>query len=1160
MKPIRLLSILVMIAIAIPSLSFAQKEKDHNTEKANWRVDNNGYWKEMAEKGLSTLNPVTDVPQAIYTGSGIDALSSITEDSPDVPVTTENSTQSENSIFINPADPQNILNSNNSTANPYPPLYGANDLYSFDGGLTWTGEIQGAGESNSGDPAVVIGNNGWYYVNYIINGSYGQQVAYSSDQGSSWNIAVIDDGSSAYVLDKNHFWIDNNSGSPYDGHLYCAWTDFGGSFNNDIALSYSSDQGITWSTSKNISAAVNAGSHCQGVNINTGPNGEVYAVYAIYDAKADENAQGMSRSLDGGATWEPGTRIIENIRGIRSSETSKNQRVNSFPVLAVDISDGFYSGNLYLVWTNIGTPGINTGNDIDVYMIRSEDQGDSWSNPIKVNQDDAGLGHEHYFPWITCDPVTGTLSVVFYDDRNVGGNQCEVFCANSFDGGDTWEDFKVSDVSFTPSPVPGLATGYMGDYLGIAARDSYVYPCWTDNRTGTTMTYVSPYVTNNLSRPYDLIANLNEETGSVDLEWQYDVASGFLYFILYRDGEEIAQPIITSFTDQLPDYGVYQYKVTAFYEIEGESTPAATSLQWGNPHIFVTPDELEQVLQPDSTAVQYLNITNTGELDLHFDISTFILTDKDDPKDYCAGSGGCDEYIGQVQFGDINNTSACSGYHDYTTLSTSISVGESIPITVSNGNTWTGDECGIWIDWNQNEDFSDDAPINVSGGPGVFTAIITPPDGAIGGTTRMRIRIQYYGTPEPCGSTSYGEVEDYSVNVISWLMLNPTSGTIAAGESMQAAVTFDATGMAIGEYLAEFSISSDDPDLPEVTVPVSMLVSEYVVVASADPEGVCYGGTVQLHTEVFGGLGSYAYSWTSDPVGFTSTFQNPQVIPEVNTIYYVEAADGTNTGSGQVSVSVYELPEVTLGADTTICEGEANTFDAGIGFKTYEWQDGSSEQTFTAYENGIYWVEVTNDFDCVSRDSVELFIHPLAPQPAKPAGPGMVDLYEGNISDYITSELPDALDYLWELDPAGAGEVFNSGFDVSIKWDTAYVGQAWLKVMVTNICGDSPWSDSLEIMIVNTFGINDIEQELGLEIYPNPSSGTFTIEFNSLKEMYVNIHVMNKLSAVVYQLENIHLTEHYTKRINLGHLAEGMYTLTVDSERGRLSRQLIIRK
>ncbi len=157
------------------------------------------------------------------------ALSTITLDSPDVPVTTQTSTQSENSIFVDPTNAQTILNSNNSTGDPYPPLYGANDLYSFDGGLTWQGEIQGAGISNSGDPAVVIGNNGWWYVNHIISGSnMGQAVAYSDDQGTSWSVATIDNGASASVLDKNHFWIDNKLSSPYEGNLYCAWTDIGG--------------------------------------------------------------------------------------------------------------------------------------------------------------------------------------------------------------------------------------------------------------------------------------------------------------------------------------------------------------------------------------------------------------------------------------------------------------------------------------------------------------------------------------------------------------------------------------------------------------------------------------------------------------------------------------------------------------------------------------------------------------------------------------------------------------------------------------------------------------------------------------------------------------------------------------------------------------------
>ena len=1158
MKALRHLSILILIVFILPSVSIAQQVKDPQPEQANWRVDNNGYWKMMAEKGLTTLNPMVVAPKAKYTGSGIEALSSATLDSPDVPVTTENSSQSENSIFVNPADYQNLLNSNNSCANPYPPFYGANDLYSFDGGLTWAGEIQGAGVANSGDPAVVIGNNGWYYVNHIISGSsYGQQVAYSTDEGASWDVVVIDNGASAYVLDKNHFWIDNNLNSPYESNLYCAWTDFGGAFNNDIAFSYSSDQGLSWASSVNISSAVNAGSHCQGVNINTGPNGEVYAVYAIYDAKSDENAFGLSKSLDGGATWEPATRIIENVRGIRSSTTSKNHRVNSFPVLAVDNSDGAYGGNLYMVWANIGTPGVNTGTDIDVYMIRSSDQGDTWSDPIRVNQDAAGLGKEHYFPWITCDPTTGDLSVVFYDDRNVNANECEVFCANSLDGGDTWEDFKVSDVSFTPTPIPGLADGYMGDYLGITARDSYVYPCWTDNRTGTSMTYVSPYVINSLSRPYDLTAVLNEETGAVDLEWQYDVAPGFLYFILYREGIEITQPTLTNYTDQLPDYGIFQYTLTAFYDPDGESAPVTASVQWGNPHIFVTPDELTQTLAPDETAVQYLSITNTGELELNYDISTFILTDKDS-KDYCAGSGGCDEYIGQVQFGDINNTSNCEGYQDFTDLSTSISTGETIPITITNGNTWTGDVCGIWIDWNQNEDFSDDDPVNVIGGPGVFTADITAPGNAVGGTTRMRIRIQYYGTPEACGVQSYGEVEDYSINVISWLSIDQNGGTLAPGNTDQIEVTFDATDMELGEYQAEFAISSDDPDLPEVIVPVTMIVSEFGVQASAEPSAVCLGESVQLDCDVFGGGGSYAYIWTSEPLGFNSTLQNPTVIPTENTTYFVEASDGVNTGNSQVDVTVFELPLVSIGPDTSICEGENITFDAGSGFTTYEWQDGSTTQTLTASVAGIYWVEVTNEFGCPDQDSVILAILTAPAQPAMPAGPAMVDINEGNLTNYVTTDFPDILSYSWKLEPAAAGNILNNGFEATVEWDVDYTGQAHLNVMATNICGESTWSDSLQITVVNTTGISDLEQSLDLGIYPNPNNGVFTLELSTQEEMYINIYVYNANNAIVYTSENLHLNGRHTEQINLSNLAKGMYTLTIESKRRMLSRQVVV--
>ncbi|MEN8223789.1 MAG: GEVED domain-containing protein [Bacteroidota bacterium] len=1161
MTALRYISLSFITLFILSSLLYAQGKKTPADEKANWRVDNNAYWQKMAEKGLTKLNPMAVVPQAKYTGSEIKTMSSVTGDSPDVPVTTESSTQSENSIFINPADPQNVLNSNNSGADPYPPFYGANDLFSFDGGITWMGEVQGAGVGNSGDPAVVIGNNGWYYVNHITSGAnYGQQLAYSTDQGSNWNVVMIDDGASAYVLDKNHFWIDNNLNSAYEGNLYCAWTDFDGVHDNEIALSYSSDEGLSWSTAVNISSAANAGSHCQGVNINTGPNGEVYAVFAIYDGKADETAFGLAKSLDGGANWTPANRIIENVRGIRSSGTSKNMRVNSFPVLAVDNSNGSFSGNLYMVWTNIGTPGINTGNDIDVYMIRSEDQGNSWSDPVRVNQDDAGLGHEHYSPWITCDPANGTLSVVFYDDRNVGGAECEVFCANSYDAGNTWEDFKVSDVSFTPTPIPGLAMGYMGDYLGISARDSYVYPCWTDTRTGSAMTYVSPYVTNNLSRPYNLMATVEEATGAVDLEWQYDMAAGFSYFILYRDDEEIAQTTDTNYTDQLPDYGIYQYKVTAFYELEGESTAAFTDLQWGNPHIFVNPDELEQTLAPDSSATQYLSITNTGELDLHYNIATEIFNKKDNSKAYCIAEGGCDEYIGNVSFGDINNASACTSYGDYTNLSTAISSGETIPITVTNGNTWDGDVCGIWVDWNQNEDFTDDDPIFVNGGPAVFTADISVPDNAVGGTTRMRIRIQYYGTPEPCGTTSYGEVEDYSLDVITWLSIATNEGTIPPGETENIEVTFNATDLELGDYTAEFTIESDDPDLPEVSVPVTLHVDEFAVMASADPSTACMGEEVQLDVNVSGGSGSYAYIWTSDPAGFYSTLKNPTVIMTEHTSFHVEASDGTNTGFSQVDVQVYDYPVVFIGTDTTICVGDTIILDAGQEHTAYEWQDGSDEQTFAASENGVYWVDVSNVYGCISRDSLTLTIMEPAEQPAKPAGPSYVDLYEANTTLYVSSVIPDILEYNWEITPAEAAEIINNGAEAIMEWDTAFTGQVTLIVKAINMCGESPWSDSLQVTIVNTTGVAEFEKNLGLEIFPNPNRGAFNLAFQTQKATYVNINITDQLGAVVYHLENKYLNGKSVEQINLDHLSAGVYSVNIENKDGRVNRKVIIKE
>ncbi len=501
------LKLFFLIIICLPLAAFSQnlphfpKITPAGKGKVNTRIDNMGYWERMARLGYVEVNPWRPIPPAIKRSSLIRADGMFVQDSPDVAVTASGeTTQSENSIFIDPEDETILLNSSNSSdwnGSYAQNLYGADRFWSFDAASTWGGSIYGVGQVNNGDPATAIGRNGWWYIGKINNGR-GQSVAYSTNQGQSWTDVPVAQvvGGFGDLLDKNHLWIDNSEDSPYEGNLYAAWSCYvdGSPNENEIEIVRSTDQGITWSIPTGLSHHVNAGAHNQGVNIQTGPNGEVYAAWIIYDSwPSDETAIGFAKSLDGGETWVPGNRILTDIKGIRTSGTSKDMRVASFPVMTVDLSGGPNHGNLYIVWANIGVPGINTGTDIDIYMSSSSNLGDTWSTPLRVNQDPAGLGKQHFLPWITCDPSNGNICVIYYDDRNVDSTMLETWVSYSYDAGNSWTDFRVSDVSFTPLPIPGMAFDYFGDYIGIKAQNMKVYPIWTDNRSGNALSYVSAF-------------------------------------------------------------------------------------------------------------------------------------------------------------------------------------------------------------------------------------------------------------------------------------------------------------------------------------------------------------------------------------------------------------------------------------------------------------------------------------------------------------------------------------------------------------------------------------------------------------------------------------------------------------------------------------------
>lgn len=76
---------------------------------------------------------------------------------------------------------------------------------------------------------------------------------------------------------------------------------------------------------------------------------------------------------------------------------------------------------------------------------------------------------------------------------------------------------------------------------------------------------------------------------------------------------------------------------------------------------------------------------------------------------------------------------------------------------------------------------------------------------------------------------------------VPWLSVSPASGTVAAGGSGTATVTFDATDLAAGEYHANLCLTSNDPAHALVAVPVSMTVAAAAGDCATDDTIFCDG-------------------------------------------------------------------------------------------------------------------------------------------------------------------------------------------------------------------------------------------------------------------------------------------------------------------------------
>jgi hypothetical protein len=159
------------------------------------------------------------------------------------------------------------------------------------------------------------------------------------------------------------------------------------------------------------------------------------------------------------------------------------------------------------------------------------------------------------------------------------------------------------------------------------------------------------------------------------------------------------------------------------------------------------------------------------------------------PPSYCSSRSEKPwwEWIGRVEFGDINHASFKKQYGNFVHVSTTAPLGGTLDLSITPAFSWEVYEeyFRAWIDFNRDGDFDDSGEmvLEAQGTSKVTQPVLIPGD-AVQGPTRMRVAMRRGQYPEACEDFEFGEVEDYTVTIAPAGSFSPGNHTAEAQDSL----------------------------------------------------------------------------------------------------------------------------------------------------------------------------------------------------------------------------------------------------------------------------------------------------------------------------------------------------------------------------------------
>ena len=376
---------------------------------------------------------------------------------------------------------------------------------------------------------------------------------------------------------------------------------------------------------------------------------------------------------------------------------------------------------------------------------------------------------------------------------------------------------------------------------------------------------------------------------------------------------------------------------------------------------------------------------------------------------YCSsGTSNNEEWIETISIGSYSFTTGDDGgYGDYTGNSNyemDFEIGSSYPITIT--PAWLGtqydEQSQIWIDFNQDGNFDVNELVYDQGTPSQSPAsgIITIPSNALYGNTRLRISMASIWTsniplPSSCDQFTYGEVEDYCVNIIQGTIcgmnvvssvVNPQCPGIDDG-SISVSVSGGASGYTYN-WGSSFGVSSSlyglnngtytlvisDSLLCDTTINYNLNYQTILTLSNASNDASCNGLSDGSFSVIASGSSGYLYDWGSGYGtidSFSGLSAGAYTVNVIDTNGCIASITGTINEPLPINVFTYVIDE-TFGSDgvinTTVSGGAPPYVLSWTGPSGYS----SNNEDIGGLISGDYTLTITDANGCISTENISV--------------------------------------------------------------------------------------------------------------------------------------------------------------------------------------------